>query len=70
MSKICTSIEQSKKLLELRLDPNTANMCYHFPELNRFPICVSWKDAAEDEKASSLPAWSIEALARLLPKNL
>lgn len=27
MSQICTSIEQSKKLLELGLDSNTADMC-------------------------------------------
>jgi hypothetical protein len=28
MNKICTSIEQSKKLLELGIDVNTADMYY------------------------------------------
>lgn len=30
MNKICTSIEQSKKLLSLGLDPSTADMYYHY----------------------------------------
>jgi len=28
MNKICTSIEQSKKLIELGIDINTADMCW------------------------------------------
>ena len=28
MNKICTSPEQSQKLLELGIDVNTADMCY------------------------------------------
>lgn len=29
MNKICTSIEQSRKLIELGIDINTADMIYH-----------------------------------------
>ena len=32
MNKICTDIEQSKKLIELGIDMNTADMCW---ELDR-----------------------------------
>lgn len=34
MSKICTSIEQSKKLIELAVDIGTADMCYRVVAYN------------------------------------
>ena len=68
MNKICTSIEQSKKLLSLGLDPNTADMCYpHFVRhgadtYNEIP------EIAEDiDYPYEMPCWSLAALLELMP---
>lgn len=34
MNKICTNLEQSKKLIELGIDVNTADMCYRIVAYN------------------------------------
>ena len=57
MNKICTTIEQSKKLIELGIDVNTADMCW---QNNEFPIGFYDDDA--------VPAWSLTALLGLMPK--
>lgn len=59
MSKICTSIEQSQKLIELGIDINTADMCW---QNNEFPIGFN-----DDE---AVPAWSLTALLELIPSNV
>lgn len=59
MSKICTSIDQSKKLIELEIDRNTADMCW---QNNEFPIGFNDDDA--------IPAWSLSALLELMPKHI
>ena len=70
-SKICTSIEQSKKLIELGIDVNTADMVY----------CVElykegWKYSNEAYpidgtlEGDDIPAWSLSALLGLIPKPL
>ena len=56
MSKICTTIEQSQKLIELGIDRNTADMCW---QNNIFPIGFNDEDA--------VPAWSLSALLELMP---
>lgn len=58
MNKICTSIEQSKKLIELGIDVNTADMCW---QNNEFPIGFNDDDA--------FPAWSLSILFKMLPKS-
>ena len=68
MERFCTSREQSKRLLELGIDPNTSDGCYHFPEINDFSICVPWKKVAKDEKEVCLPSWSLSALFKLMPQ--
>ena len=55
-TKICTSIKQSKKLIELGIDRNTADMCW---QNNEFPIGFNDDDA--------IPAWSLSALLKMLP---
>lgn len=67
MAKICTSIEQSKKLIELVIDINTADMCWStdipdLPTLLAYPItdCDNWENKT--------PAWSLTALMGLIPK--
>lgn len=59
MNKICTSIEQSKKLIELGIDVSTADMCW---QNNEFPIGFNDDDA--------VPAWSLSALLELIPPYL
>ena len=69
MTKICTDVEQSNKLIELGIDVNTADMCYHFIEINKTPICIRWEKVHDDEKDNSIPAWSLTALLKLMPKS-
>lgn len=66
MNKICTTIEQSKKLIELGVDVNTADLWY-------IPIKVNGVSGYELTFHNSLtrgivPAWSLAALLDLMPK--
>lgn len=65
MDKICTTIEQSKKLIELGININTADMCWSIdipdlPTLLAYPItdCDNWEN--------KIPAWSLSALMEIL----
>lgn len=65
MNKICTSKEQSKKLIELGIDIKTADMCWSIdipdlPTLLAYPItdCDNWEN--------KIPAWSLSALVKIL----
>lgn len=75
-----TTIEQSKKLIELGIDVDTADM-YYFPNL-KTPGVLSYSQMLEHFKAKQselndsginadvpdlLPCWSTEALLKLLP---
>ena len=73
MNKICTSIEQSKKLLELGVDINTADMCWTNHLFNAFHS--SWRiESTPPQEYKNLldrfvvrgyliePAWSLSAL--------
>ena len=62
MNKICTSIEQSKKLIELGLDVNTADM-YYTSEHSTPSIMTG----AKSDYSSYVPAWSLSALLELMP---
>ena len=75
MNKICTSLEQSKKLIELGINVNTADMYYSF----------DYNIKEYDEDAQIIPkselgqhfslfpedvaAWSLTALFDILPKQ-
>lgn len=68
MNKICTSIEQSKKLIELGIDVNSADMYWSMDEIPflAFPvndIVTDWEYAEEN---GMLPAWSLTALLNIL----
>lgn len=72
MNKICTSIEQSKKLIELGLDVKTADMMWDDWRL----IDEGWKlnvgyypEIEQDYGRKCYPAWSLTALLGLLPKG-
>jgi hypothetical protein len=69
MNKICTSLEQSKKLIELGIDAKTADICWSIdipdlPTLLAYPItdCDNWEN--------KIPAWSLSALLELIPPYL
>ena len=64
MAKICTTIEQSKKLTELGLSRETSDMYYWCGESIRFG---GYK--AQD-KDYDIPCWSLAALLNVLPKEL
>ena len=79
MNKICTTIEQSKKLLELGIDINTADMYYE--EVCNLPKaivgnyilhnqCMEDKDYKKLSNPVLSVAWSLSALLDVLPKNL
>ena len=65
MGKICTSIEQSKKLIELGIDVNTADMYY---DVNSYGIQSKPEVAIGKVWSKDIPAWSLTALLKLIPK--
>ena len=69
MNKICTTIEQSKKLMELGIDVNTADMFYlradiALGEIECYPNVLHREDVGDD-----IPAWSLAALLGLIHNN-
>lgn len=73
-TKICTSLEQSKKLMELGIDINTADMHYStWTILNEGEYILSpnqgetIEELQEDYGNQVIPAWSLSALLRLMP---
>lgn len=71
MNKICTSIEQSKKLIELGIDVNTADMFWDTAEPNerRKPLVGPISDYCDMEDWA-VPSWSLSALLGILPLHL
>lgn len=71
-NSVCTSYEQSKSLLELGLDPNTADMKYD-PRWD-IPVIISEYDYDShlnynpEYENTDIPAWSLTALLALMPK--
>lgn len=81
MNKICTSIEQSKKLIKLGININTANMHYNNLSITHGSDCVNDFNAELMDYNSAvklltkyihnplfeiIPAWSLSALLRLM----
>ena len=71
MSKICTDLKQSRKLIELGIEHNTADM-HWWPNGNDFqlfPIPFKNDDSVPESVAKEIiPAWSLSALLELMPK--
>lgn len=69
MSKICTDLEQSRKLVKMKLDKNTADMHYFSDGYNPTKLEVGY--SAENAKFyrgtknEYTPAWSLSALLDL-----
>ena len=63
-----TSIDQSRKLLELGLNPETADMYYDIVPAPYTQSAVPGLKANQEViKASDLPCWSLDSLIRQLP---
>ena len=67
MNKICTSIEQSKKLIELGIDVKTADMYLWFSGRRYYIEAIDDGDFNEE---GDIPAWSLSALLELMPKSI
>lgn len=74
MNKICTTIEQSKKLIELGIDVNTADMHYStWTILNEGEYILSPNQGETIEELQEaygnqvIPAWSLSALLEFMP---
>ena len=82
MNKICTSLEQSKKLIELGIDISTADMFYAELSIdgnikhNLYPLesygfkTFSDTKTHESKRLSFIPAWSLSALIWLMPERI
>ena len=72
MNKICTDIKQSKKLIELGIDVNTADMFWEllYDDKRRCiplsPLYKSYDDVLYVRQWTE-PAWSLTALLGLMP---
>ena len=75
-SQICTSVEQSKRLLELGLKPETADMKHFFDNRNDYSFFHHWEcipyewDKEFLVDSENIPAWSLHRLKCLLPTKI
>lgn len=74
MYNICTTIEQSKKLIELEIDRTTADMYYSFDyNIEEYDEDAQIIPKSELDQHFSLfpkdiPCWSLAALLNVLPR--
>ena len=68
MNKICTSIEQSKKLIELGIDVKTADMLYRWHDEQWY--CVPKDVPYPYSLRDMIPAWSLAALLDVIPEGV
>lgn len=69
MNKICTSLEQSKKLIELGIDIKTADMCWSI-DIPDLPTLLAYSITDCDNWENKIPTWSLSALLELIPPYL
>lgn len=77
-SQICTTVEQSKRLLELGLKAETADMCHHLsnPQDQKNPYTKLALDdyiyihLGEEGWEDTIPAWSLHRLIELCPETI
>jgi hypothetical protein len=70
MNKICTSIEQSLKLIELGIDVNTADMYYpNRVSGHNYPLPIECKMGLP-LLSQEIPAWSLAVLLQVLPLGI
>jgi len=69
---IATTIEQSKHLLELGLDPKTADMFYFSYGMFRpmkLHVGKILEDVVTGKRQWAIPAWPLSALLEVMPNN-
>lgn len=71
-SQICTTIEQSKRLLDLGLNPQTADMALIYEEWeNHWSMqTYQWEPYNEIDMDNFIPAWSLHRLIEMLPNEI
>lgn len=70
-NKICTSIEQSKKLIELGIDVNIADMYWEYDTFQKFYRLELFEDGfPKTITKDDIPAWSLSALLKIIPSPL
>lgn len=68
-----TSIEQSKKLLELGLNPESADMCYSYYGNSKYNPTIAYKGQQwflcqiRNSLHDDIPCWSLGALLEVMP---
>ena len=67
MNKICTTLEQSQKLVELGIDINTADMFWLTTDKSRLHILT--ENLEKYSRWDCMPAWSLSALLGLMPTD-
>lgn len=70
MNKICTSLEQSKKLIELGIDINTADMLWTYDFTVNDINCLNVISKHLKPEENDIPAWSLAALLNIIPKRI
>ena len=65
-SQICTTVEQSKKLLELGLKPETADMAWAYVTKDGLTQWVMTLNTPKNEPNIDIPAWSLHRLIEIL----
>ena len=71
MNKICTSIEQSKKLVELGINTKTADMYWwYFGKSSGKRYYVGTMDDDDFNEKLDVPTWSLSALLGLMPFHI
>ena len=72
-SQVATSIEQSKRLLELGLKKETADMAHNkntvIPKYKIVPVS-DWGLLSELEEITYIPAWSLHRLIEMMPEEM
>lgn len=67
MNKICTSQEQSKKLIELGIDISTADMLWTYDFMTNDINGLNVISEQFKPEENDIPAWSLTALLGLMP---
>ena len=71
MNKICTSLEQSKKLMELGIDVDTSDMYWKNGVSYKYIQCFTpfVNSGTDIDYDYDIPAWSLSALLELMNVN-
>ena len=70
-SQICTTKEQSRRLLELGLKKETADMCYKYFGRDSLGRRLRYNEPSTGvPDVNDIPAWSLHRLWELLPKSI